>query len=648
MRPELRFETKTMRAADLGRESCLPDLLGERILQNDLVFRLDEDDEIYEGYGRRQNAYPYRQYNCYTRKLKERDVQTAVLENDYLTAVFLPQYGGRLWELWDKESGRNLLYTNDVLQFSNLAVRNAWFSGGVEWNIGVIGHTPLTTEPLYTARTQLESGEPVLRMYEYERIRKVTYQMDFWLGQTDRFLNCRMRIVNESGDVLPMYWWSNMAVPEYEDGRIIVPAGSAFTYRDGAVYKVDIPVVDGVDVTAYQEIPRSVDYFFDIPREAPKFVADVDRDGFGLLQMSTARLRSRKLFSWGHQGGSDRWQAFLTDRAGRYIEIQAGLGKTQYGCIPMAPHTAWEWLERYGAVRMEPEEMAAGHESRAAALTGRIQEAGIPARMEETLAQTRGMAKEPAQLVLPGSGYGAFRNAGRWTGHLAFQAEGDAFARWRKFFETGILHCPDVKDRPDEFLIDEENLPFLLTSLEEKNRDNWYAFYQAGACLAAAGRYAGAVQALERSLAFAESPWALHALACAHLGEERYEDAVRAICRGMELAMELPDRADRLSYMKEGFKMLHLLDKAEEIRRCYARLDGALAGDGRLRFYYISALRDLGEWKEALALLEADGGLVMDDIREGEDSIGQLYTSLQEKVTGRPVPVPDRYDFNAL
>ena len=88
MRPELRFETKTMRAADLGRESCLPDLLGERILQNDLVFRLDEDDEIYEGYGRRQNAYPYRQYNCYTRKLKERDVQTAVLENDYLTAVF--------------------------------------------------------------------------------------------------------------------------------------------------------------------------------------------------------------------------------------------------------------------------------------------------------------------------------------------------------------------------------------------------------------------------------------------------------------------------------------------------------------------------------------------------------------------------------
>ena len=33
---ELRFEWKNMLAADLGEESCVPDLLGERILQNSL------------------------------------------------------------------------------------------------------------------------------------------------------------------------------------------------------------------------------------------------------------------------------------------------------------------------------------------------------------------------------------------------------------------------------------------------------------------------------------------------------------------------------------------------------------------------------------------------------------------------------------
>ncbi len=289
---ELRFETMKIRGAELGEESCVPDLLGEHILQNDLKFYLDETDEIYDGYGRRKNAYPYRQYHSYTRELKEKEMKTAVLENSYLKAVFLPEYGGRLWKLWDKTTGVNLLYTNDVIRFSNLAIRNAWFSGGVEWNIGIIGHTSYTTAPLYTAVTETDTGAPVLRMYEYERIRKVPYQMDFWLEEEDKVLNCRMRIVNESDDVIPMYWWSNMAVPEYENGRIVVPADKAFTNGDGVVYKVDIPMVNGVDVTDYQKIPKSVDYFFAIDEKKPKYIANINKEGYGLLQTSTQRLKA--------------------------------------------------------------------------------------------------------------------------------------------------------------------------------------------------------------------------------------------------------------------------------------------------------------------------------------------------------------------
>ena len=58
----------------------------------------------------------------------------------------------------------------------------------MEWNVGVFGHSPFTTAPLFTAKLSLPDGTPVLRMYEYERIRQVTWQMDFWLGEEDRFL----------------------------------------------------------------------------------------------------------------------------------------------------------------------------------------------------------------------------------------------------------------------------------------------------------------------------------------------------------------------------------------------------------------------------------------------------------------------------
>ena len=72
-----------------------------KILQNQLTFHLGETEEIYEGYGTLPSAYPYRQYNTYNRKLKQTDINTAVLENDYIKAVFLPELGGRLWSLTD-------------------------------------------------------------------------------------------------------------------------------------------------------------------------------------------------------------------------------------------------------------------------------------------------------------------------------------------------------------------------------------------------------------------------------------------------------------------------------------------------------------------------------------------------------------------
>ncbi len=641
MNPELRFEKKMVRAADLGPQSCVPDLLGELILQNHLTFRLDEDDEIYEGYGRRGNAYPYRQHNGYIRELCEKQVQTAVLENQYLRAVFLTEYGGRLWELWDRESGRNLLYTNDVIRFSNLAVRNAWFSGGVEWNIGIIGHNPFTTQPLYVSKTQDHLGNPVLRMYEYERIRGTTYQMDFWLEEGSRLLNCRMRIVNESAEVIPMYWWSNIAVPEYNGGRVIVPAQNAFTYGEGMVYKVGLPEVNGIDVSNYKQIPKSVDYFFDIPEESPKYIANVDETGYGLLQMSTKRLRSRKLFSWGNQDASDRWQEFLTEGAGRYVEIQAGLGKTQYGCIPMAPHTAWEWMEQYGPVQIPGEVLRGTYAERSAFLTERIIREGSWEAMEETLKRTKGMARRKAQLVFSGSGYGALAGMGPRTEHLEFLIKEESLKKWQEFFKTSVLHCPPPLEEPDEFLINEKNLKALSENMEGRNGDNWYAHYHLGLGYYAAGEYGRAKEELKKSLELEENPWALHGLSCIEILAGNGKGAARRIEKGMELK-----RRDK-AYLKEGFKILSLSGEYEALCRFYDSLDDEMKRVSRIKFYYISALHKNGKDKEAFELLEEGEGLEMEDIREGEDSIALLWSELQQSLFEEPEPVPHRYRFKA-
>lgn len=640
-KPELYFKSVKMRAADLGDPSSLPDLSGERILQNDLIFRLSEEDEIYEGYGRCRNAYPYRQYNRYTRELDERTVKTAVLENSFLKAVFLPQFGGRLWELWDKETGRNILYTNDVLRFSNLAVRNAWFSGGVEWNVGVIGHTPRTTEPMYTAELTDDEGNPVLRMYEYERIRKVVYQMDFWLEADSKNLYCRMRIVNGSDDVIPMYWWSNMAVPEYEKGHIVVPADEAFTYADGAVFKVDIPVVNGTDITEYQNIPKSVDYFFDIPEEAPKYIANLDKNGYGLLHVSTKRLRSRKLFSWGNSQASDHWQEFLTENAGRYVEIQAGLGKTQYGCIPMAPHTAWEWMEQYGPVQMDAKLVKKTHKERADYLTGRLKEMKVAEELEEKCRRTKTMAKREARLIAEGSADGALRPFKKGTEHLLFQNNQPELQRWERFVETEELGKKNVSEAPGEFYVDSGNYGLLETAVKDREKENWYAWYLLGLGLFSAEKYEDAKKAFESSWDLEENPWAAHGCAAVQGMLGNKPEAAAWMERGLRM------RTDDLSYLKEGLRLLYNNGGTDVVCEIYENLAKEKQKDGRLKFLYISALHARGEDAAAYELLEEDGGLELADIREGEDSVAQLWSELYESVSGKKGKIPFRYVFKA-
>ncbi|GAI29796.1 unnamed protein product, partial [marine sediment metagenome] len=97
---------------------------------------------------------PYRMQDRYSRRRHPICLKQIILENDLIEAVFLPEFGGRLYSLRDKKTGKNILYRNSVFQLANLAIRNAWFSGGIEWNIGQIGHTFTTCSPVYVAKVK--------------------------------------------------------------------------------------------------------------------------------------------------------------------------------------------------------------------------------------------------------------------------------------------------------------------------------------------------------------------------------------------------------------------------------------------------------------------------------------------------------------
>ena len=192
MMSELRLEEYRTLAANLGGENPLPPLQAPSTAQGQpkVDDNVPEEARRYLGWGTQAGVLPYRMQDQYDRDRQMRGLRAAVLENEVLRATFLLDLGGRLWSLLHKPSGRELLYCNPVFQPGNLAVRNAWLPVGWSGTCRSRG-TPFTCSPLFAARTSLDDGTPVLRLYEWERIRQVPYQMDFWLPDGSEWLFAR-------------------------------------------------------------------------------------------------------------------------------------------------------------------------------------------------------------------------------------------------------------------------------------------------------------------------------------------------------------------------------------------------------------------------------------------------------------------------
>ncbi|MDR1061749.1 MAG: DUF5107 domain-containing protein [Clostridiales bacterium] len=634
MRTSLTFGAITMPGADLGPENPLPDIRAAqdfRVPSATLDESIPEDERPLFSYGKISSVLPYRIQDGYNREKTEKSFPCATLENERVKAVFIPSFGGRLWSLLDKERGRELLHANPVFQPANLALRNAWISGGVEWNVGIAGHSPFTLSQLHVARAALSDGTPVLRMYEWERIRRASYQIDAFLPEGSRFLYVRVRIKNTRGEETPMYWWSNAAVDETPGTRVLTRADAAYSYGyDRTVRLVPVPVNDGIDKSYSARGPHSQDFFYDIPAGGRKWEAALDESGEGIAQASTDRLIGRKLFMWGNGAGGRRWQSFLSVPGSAYCEIQAGLAHTQMQHVPMPAGAAWEWLEAYGYMRADPKK-AHGADWREAYthVERRLSEILPREALERAFADSGEALAAPASPMAHGSGWAALEllrqgKRDRFDGEAAVFSEesmtGDQ-APWLELLRSGTFPDQPAGDEPAAYMAQAEWLP-LLEKAARGGSDHWHAWLQLGVMRAAAGELDKAKKAFETSDARTPNGWAKRNLAVlAQIAGDREEAADKLL----EAADLLPIRPMAV----ECGKALLDAGRLAEFARFYGRLPHALREHGRLRAMRAQAAVMADDFDTGLAILE--GGIQMADLREGELALSDLWVLLHAR-----------------
>jgi hypothetical protein len=588
------------------------------------------------GYGRVGSIFPYSIHDGYSRTLVSREVDVAVLDNDTLRATFLLGYGGRLWSLTHVPSGRELLHSPRALRLANLALRNAWFAGGVEWNIGTIGHSPTTCEPLFAARVQRPDGEPVLRMYQYERLRGVVFQIDAWLPDDSPVLFVYVSIRNPADHDVPMYWWSNAAVPETPGTRVIAPADEAyfFGYED-PLRVVAVPRHDGVDVTYPVRAGEAADYFFRLPDGQRPWIAALDAAGTGLAQTSTARLRGRKLFCWGTCTGGRHWQEWLGEPDQPYLEIQAGLAATQLEHLRMPSHAGWSWVEAYGLLSVDRQDVHGGWRQ----ARRRVEQALhrlVPAdRMEAELRRATLLRDaRPAELLQSGSGWAALEEARRATaGEPPLGTAGTPFpaetlqaqqAPWMDLLRTG--HLPDT---------DQAVSPILGQDWTQRLADapsSWQTELQLAYLARADGDDATAREHSIRSLRHRRTPWALRVLSAVLSDHEQPAAAAEELLAAHRLAPTLRPLA------VEAGQALVSAGRADTALTLVESLPPPERSHGRVLLLEATAAAESGDLPRARSILRA--GLVVNDLREGERVLDHLWQAVFPGT-----PLPHAYDF---
>lgn len=592
---------------------------------------------------RGQTALPYLDQDGYRRREEPTEHATIVLENDHLTATFLPGLGGRLWSLVDRASGRELLHQNAAIRFRNLALRNAWFAGGVEWNIGMIGHSPFTSSPVHTAALSGPDGEVGLRFFEYERIRNVTFRVDAWLPDGSSELFIRGTILNAQPDATPMYWWSNTAVPQREETRVLAPAASAWKYGSERVLStVPVPVVDGSDITWPARTEDTVDYFFDTAGTRMPWIAAVDGTGFGLVQASTANLKGRKLFVWGQNPGGRHWQEWVSG-PDSYCEIQAGLARTQLEYLRMPAETEWSWVEAYGAIQLDVgAAQSPDWDTATGAVAGHLAARDLERRLEGF--RTRDQAGEILVEVIPdGSSWGTVENELRKrSGREPFPAEvtpfpADADGPEEGFWLRLLRGQPptaaelDPAQPPASYQIDPRWVPLL------KQRDDWAALLHLGVIAAAQGAFADAGALWRASVDRAPNAWALRNLGALADDRGNAAEAVGFYRAAHELAPGL------LPLTRELLAVLQRAGQPREVLDLVDSLTGDAREDGRVLVAEARASLAVGDVDRCRGILERD--LEILDLREGDALLEELWNEYQAASGGPAEPLPQRYDF---
>lgn len=262
-------------------------------------------------------VYPYVSF-CETANRPEAvEYRFVEVENKFLKLTVCPDLGGKITSIIHKKSGKEVLYSPNVIRPTRILPRFYFVAGGIEVSFP-ISHSPTQNDQvLYEIentpeRIYVTCGERELRF-------GMQWSVEYSLGIKDEFVTQRVVFHNPGQNAYPWMSWSNAAIPSAPDSRFYFPEGKVLSHSS---------VIDTIDWKSQgpkteADIKEMTGFFWET-RNANAFGVFTLSYGTGLYHVADESISpGMKLWSYGTAADSS-WATLSTAKHQAYIEIQGG------------------------------------------------------------------------------------------------------------------------------------------------------------------------------------------------------------------------------------------------------------------------------------------------------------------------------------
>jgi tetratricopeptide (TPR) repeat protein len=274
-----------------------------------------------------------------------RDYQAIFIENEYLKITYLPEFGGRLFSLFDKVRSRDVFYRNDVIKPANYNPKDGFPLFGIELTGPHDLHSmTLRGEPFWSNKVvRNEDGSVSLVLGELDPVYHMKVNLIATLHPGIAALQMSVFCYNRRDGRMPQMFWISGSLAATEKTRFIYPMSRTIGHTTAEI--ADWPVFNGIDYSWDRNNKHMLGVFgidtYDNFQGAYHF--DLD---YGVFRYADRRIvQGMKLWTFGYSDSATALEHAYTDHAGPYIEVQSGRhvwdGHYEY----VGPHKAEQWSE---------------------------------------------------------------------------------------------------------------------------------------------------------------------------------------------------------------------------------------------------------------------------------------------------------------